>query len=156
MRHRVRARLPEWRRRGAPEQVQRWIRSGAPIEWISRQRPPKFDMGVSCARGSLTAAQQTFLDAEIRRCCDVVGSWERAMCRDWVSKAFLVPKPGYTDRWRIVVDLRPLNKFCKKHKLRSETLGGLSQLAQPGDFMVSFDLQDGYNAVGVDPADVVI
>ena len=32
-------------------------------------------------------------------------------------------------------------------------MGGLAQLAQRGDYMVTFDLQDGYNAVGVDPAD---
>jgi hypothetical protein len=149
----VRARLAEWRAVGASEKVQSWIRRGAPIGWRSRKRPPKFNLGESCARDTLTPAQQEFLDKEIRRCVDKVGSWEKAECLDFVSKAFLVPKPGVANKWRLVVDLRPINKFCKKCPMRSETLASLRHLARKNDYMFTFDLQDGYNAVGVAPED---
>jgi mRNA-degrading endonuclease HigB of HigAB toxin-antitoxin module len=153
MRHLVRRKLPEWRRKGASEQVQSWVRAGARIQWQSRKRPAKFDLGVSCAAKDLTPAQQTFLDAEVLRCVHEVGSWEPATCRDFVSKAFLVPKPGVPGKWRLVVDLRPLNKFCRKFKMRSETLANLVQLARKDDWMVTLDLKDGYNAVGIHPED---
>ena len=153
MRHLVRAKLPEWRRKGASEQVQGWVRKGARIQWQSRKRPMKFDMGVSCVAKDLSQAQQAFLNEEIVRFVHEVGSWEPATCRDFVSKAFLVPKPGVPNKWRLVVDLRPLNKFCRKFKMRSETLANLVQLARKDDWIVTLDLKDGYNAVGIHPVD---
>ena len=90
MRHRVRVKHGEWRRKGASEQVQEWVRAGARIKWASRKRPGKFDLGESCSRKDLTPAQQTFLEAEMERCVKVVGSWEPATCRDYVCKAFLM------------------------------------------------------------------
>ena len=39
----------------------------------------------------------------------------------WVSRAFLVPKPGLKDKrkqFRLVVDLRPLNLHCKEFRTR--------------------------------------
>ena len=88
----VRRKLPEWRRKGASEHVQSWVREGARIQWKSWKHPEKFDYGVSCAAKDLSPAQQAFLDKEILRCVGEVGSWEAATCRDFVSKAFLVPK----------------------------------------------------------------
>ena len=108
---------------------------------------------MSCRETELTEKQKLFLAEETVRCTTVVGSWEPATCLDYVCKAFLVPKPGVSDKWRVVVDLRPLNKFCKKNAMRSETLGLLATLAKKGDWMVTFDLKDGYNAVGVHPDD---
>jgi hypothetical protein len=153
MRHLVRRKLPEWRKKGASETVQSWVREGARIQWRSRKRPPLYDLGVSCAAKDLTPAQQTFMEAETRRCVEEVGSWEPATCRDHVCKAFLVPKPGVSNKWRLVVDLRPLNKYCRKFKMRSETLGHLVHLARKNDWMVTMDLKDGYNAVGIHPDD---
>lgn len=150
MRHRLRSRLKEWRRVGAPEQVQRWIESGARMPWSGRKRPAEFDLGSSCE--GLTQEEQKWLDAEIKRCVEVVGSWEPTTVAKYVCKAFLVPKataPGEPKKWRLVVDLRPLNKYMKKMKMRSETLAGLSRLAKAGDWMVTWDLQDGYNCVGI-------
>jgi hypothetical protein len=52
-----------------------------------------------------------------------------------------------------VVDLRPLNAYCRAFKQRSEALTRLRTLARKDDWMVSFDLQDGYNMLGIHPAD---
>ncbi|KAK3242625.1 hypothetical protein CYMTET_47689 [Cymbomonas tetramitiformis] len=63
---------------------------------------------------------------------------------------FLVPKPG-TNKWRLVVDFRWLNQWCVKNRVKMETLKKLRRLAKPGDWCFSFDLQDGFHALGIHP-----
>jgi hypothetical protein len=58
-----------------------------------------------------------------------------------------VPKPG-ENKWRLIIYLRPLNKYCKESKLTYETLKHLKNLTRTGDKMVSFDLTDGYYTIG--------
>eukprot|EP00873_Tetraselmis_striata_P016992 jgi/Tetstr1/437256/TSEL_025986.t1 len=61
---------------------------------------------------------------------------------------FLVPKPG-TNKWRLIIDLRELNKWCKTFTMSYETLKHLRHLARAGDWFVSMDLADGYYALGI-------
>lgn len=67
-----------------------------------------------------------------------------------VCRAFLVPKG---DIWRLVIDLRPLNKHCRAPPTTFETLKRVRTLGQPNDHLVSFDLADGFYAVGIHPSD---
>ena len=64
-----------------------------------------------------------------------------------VSRAFLVPKgePG-SGKYRLVIDLRHHNSFCKEQKMRFETLKSLSSWFEPGQeaAFLSFDLADGF------------
>eukprot|EP00854_Cymbomonas_tetramitiformis_P020279 gene20279-biopygen20911 len=53
---------------------------------------------------------------------------------------------------RIVYDLRWLNSFYQKLRCKMETLKNLRRLAKQDDRCFSFDLQDRYHYVGVDPA----
>ena len=81
---------------------------------------------------------------------------ESGTCGRYVSRAFLVPKPPKPDGtlcWRIVVDLRHLNLYCRKFKLKLETLKRLRYLARPQDYCFSIDLQDGFYAMGLVPED---
>lgn len=99
--------------------------------------------------------QSAFLEAEVARCFGT-GAWEAAPAdeRTHVSRAHLVPKktpPGQPQKWRLVIDLRPTNAACRPRSCRYETLKALSRLARRGDWMISFDIQDGYHAVGVAP-----
>lgn len=74
--------------------------------------------------------------------------------RTHVSRVHLVPKktePGAPRKWRMVIDLRPTNAFCRFRSCRYETLKTLHRLARRGDWAISFDLQDGYNAVAIHP-----
>jgi hypothetical protein len=61
---------------------------------------------------------------------------------------FLVPTPGENKRG-LIIDLRPLNKYCSDHKLTYETLKHLKNLTRAGDMKVSFDLADGYCTPGI-------
>jgi mRNA-degrading endonuclease YafQ of YafQ-DinJ toxin-antitoxin module len=49
---------------------------------------------------------------------------------------------------------RPLNKYFKDHKLTCETLKHLKNLTRAGDWMVTFDLVDGYCTLGMREEDI--
>jgi hypothetical protein len=66
---------------------------------------------------------------------------------------FLVPKLG-ENKWRLVIDLRPMSKYSKDHKLAYETLKHLKNLTRAGDWMMSFDLADGYYTLGIRGEDI--
>ena len=70
---------------------------------------------------------------------------------------FLVPKPGLDEagrrKWRLIIDLRPLNLFWRDFKTRYETLSKLGSLISKGEecLFLSFDLADAYHALRIDP-----
>ena len=101
----------------------------------------------------MSAAQQDFFESELKRHFET-GAWEDAPVeeRTHISRVHLVPKKvpeGSPPKWRIVLDLRPTNRFCRPLKCKYETLKNLSRLARRGDWMFSWDLKDGYHSVGV-------
>jgi hypothetical protein len=49
---------------------------------------------------------------------------------------FLVPQPG-SNQWRLIIDLRELNRYCSKFNTAMETLKHLRHLSRPGDYFVS-------------------
>eukprot|EP00873_Tetraselmis_striata_P005729 jgi/Tetstr1/425993/TSEL_016342.t1 len=77
-----------------------------------------------------TPDQLRFMNSELDRFPS--GAWEEGHCPLWVSRLFLAPKPG-VNKWRIIIDLRPLNRHCEERDLRFETLTQLRHLARPGD-----------------------
>eukprot|EP00873_Tetraselmis_striata_P021425 jgi/Tetstr1/441689/TSEL_029913.t1 len=97
--------------------------------------------------GDATPTQLEFMDGELAR-FPAVGAWERGYCAKWLSRMFLVPKHG-TNKWRLIIDLRPLNRYCETRDLSFESLSHLRNLARLGDYMLQMDLQDGFYAVGV-------
>ena len=68
----------------------------------------------------------------------------------WVSRAFLVRKPG---GWRLVIDLRTINNYCDIKGMKMETLKRLRTIAKENDWMVTFDLKDGFYALSIAPED---
>ncbi|KAK3233721.1 hypothetical protein CYMTET_56004 [Cymbomonas tetramitiformis] len=132
---------------GANSEVMQWISKGAKMRWVDKA-PLPFDHGVSL--GDATPPQLEWMAAETERCLRT-GAWVRARRRRRVSRVFLVPKPG-TNKWRLVMDFRWLNAHCVKSRCKMETLKKLRRLAKPNDWCFSFDLQDGYHVVGIDPA----
>ncbi|KAK3266035.1 hypothetical protein CYMTET_25314 [Cymbomonas tetramitiformis] len=132
---------------GANSEVMQWINKGAKMRWVDKA-PLPFDHGVSL--GDATPPQLEWMAAETERCLKT-GAWVRARRRRHVSRVFLVPKPG-TNKWRLVMDFRWLNAHCVKSRCKMETLKKLRRLAKPNDWCFSFDLQDGYHVVGIDPA----
>ena len=155
LRHRLRRRLHRWKARGASRQVQGWIRSGVNLEeqWGPKGRPRPFNQGISLTE--LDPEEQAFLDKEISRLF-ASGAWEEAVSDQFVSKAFLVPKKSDVEgvrKFRLIIDLRHLNEHCRDYTVRYETLGTLTRWQIKDSWAFSWDLRDGYHAVGVRPQD---
>ena len=96
-----------------------------------------------------TPQQDAWWQSEKERLVEC-GAWERGGKGQFVTKAFLVPKPG---GWRLVVDLRHLNGFVRGASTKFETLKSLRRMAKRNDWMFSFDLKDGYYAFTLHPDD---
>jgi hypothetical protein len=98
-----------------------------------------------------TPAQVEFVDRELTSFVQA-GAWEPSTCTNYVSRLFIVPKPG-NNEWRLICDLIPLNKYCARKRLKMETLLGVKHRTRKGDYMLCFDMQDGFYAVSINPAD---
>eukprot|EP00873_Tetraselmis_striata_P018682 jgi/Tetstr1/438946/TSEL_027441.t1 len=122
--------------------------SGSPSS-TSNRPPPNFHNGISMQDAN--PAQLTFLEGELARFVES-GAWELGTCRKCVSRLFLVPKLG-VNQWRCIIDLRVLNSYCVRERLKMETLLGVRHLTKKGDYMFSFDLQNGFYALGIAEAD---
>jgi hypothetical protein len=83
----------------------RWIREGVTIPFLNNRPPLPFNQGVSLL--DATPEQLTFAEAELARFVET-RAWERTTCSKYVSKLFLVAKPG-NNQWRFIVDLRHMN-----------------------------------------------
>eukprot|EP00873_Tetraselmis_striata_P019862 jgi/Tetstr1/440126/TSEL_028483.t1 len=99
-----------------------------------------------------TPDQLRFVDGELAARFLASGAWEEGHCSRWVSRLLLVPKPS-VNKWRPIIDMRPLNRYCEERDLSFETLTRLRHLVRPGGYIFSMDLHGGFYAVGVAPED---
>ena len=62
-----------------------------------------------------------------------------------MSKSYEMDEQGRR-KFRLIIDLRPLNLYCREFRTRFETLASLGSVIQDGETVafVSFDLTDGY------------
>jgi hypothetical protein len=108
-------------------------------------RPKPFNHDISML--DATPAQLEFLNSELPR-FEACVAWERADNPRYVSRMFLVPKPG-CNQWRLNIDLRELNRYCSTFHMTCETLKYLRHLSRPDDYFVSLALADGYYTLGI-------
>jgi len=64
---------------------------------------------------------------------------------EFVNNIFLRPKKDGS--WRMILNLKPLNKFVKYTKFKMDTLRTVLPLIKPGSYLASIDLQDAYYTV---------
>ena len=65
------------------------------------------------------------------------------------SAHFLTPKLHSDEKWRPILNLKPLNKYIKYQKFKMEGTHTLRQLIRKNDFMTKIDLKDAYMHVPV-------
>ena len=71
--------------------------------------------------------------------------------RPWVvSPLRVVPKAG--GKFRLILDLRRVNSFLAGASFRMESLTALTDIAAPGDCMISVDQTQGYYHVAMHPS----
>lgn len=60
----------------------------------------------------------------------------------FVSNVFIRPKPN--NKWRLIIDLSPLNVHIRKEHFKMDNLNVALDMLFPGAFMASIDLRDAY------------
>jgi ribonuclease HI len=63
----------------------------------------------------------------------------------YVSRIFVVPKKD--DKWRAVLNLKPLNEFIQKHHFKMESWWDIRSLIHKDDFFVRLDLTDAFLSI---------
>jgi hypothetical protein len=120
-------------------------RHGVRVKFKHGVRPKPFNHGISML--DATPAQLEFLNSELPR-FEACGAWKRSDNPRYVSRMLLVPKPE-CNQFRLLIDLRELNRYCSTFNMTCETLKHLRHLSRPGDYFVSLDLTDGYYTLGI-------
>ncbi|XP_068136523.1 tyrosine-protein kinase RYK isoform X1 [Hyperolius riggenbachi] len=87
-----------------------------------------------------TALKEIIADMLDRHVVSVVPVTQRG--EGFYSKIFLVQKPS--GKYRIILNLKPINPYIKYEKFRMESIYSLKNLLIPHGFMASIDLQDAY------------
>ena len=68
--------------------------------------------------------------------------------KGYYSKLFVVPKPD-VDKFRVIINLKPLNKYIKKETFRMEGLKDVQTILEPGAFAGVVDISDAYYHVPI-------
>lgn len=140
----VQDRLEAWKAIGAPQQVLRWLKFGYKLPFNTPIQPFCFHPWEPPTQAHQDAMK------ELKNKLLEQGVIKRTTSAAYVSRSRLEPKKD--GGFRLVVDLRHLNKHIENGSCKFETLNGLESVLRPNDFMVSFDLKSGYYHVPIHPA----
>ena len=93
----------------------------------------------------MTKEQECFVDAEIQKLLDTncIKEIKQPLKKGWISNIFLVPKKdgGY----RLILNLKGLNKHIKYQKFKMENIENLAQMLRPLDWLCSVDIKSAYS-----------
>jgi hypothetical protein len=138
--------LPFWQSIAHPQRDKRvleWVETGYQMEWGPDGAAPS-----SFAPNQPSAhAHAGFVDEQVR---DMLAAGAIALesKQPWVvSPLGVVPKAG--GKFRLILDLRGVNGFLTRVSFRMESLTALSEIASPGEHMISVDQTQGYYHVAM-------
>jgi ribonuclease HI len=136
--------LQQWRNIGASPHVVQWLQQGVTIPF--QTIPPVFEF-----KNYVHSLKEfTFLCQEIKR----LESLGVISCVSTKSKGIspitCVPKKG-KNQFRKIIDLRHLNSFCSVDTFRNEDIEVVCGMVQAKDEMVTVDLRDGFQHIGIHP-----
>ena len=88
------------------------------------------------------------MEEEIQKLMDKGAVKKVTSCvNQFISQIFLVPKKDGSAR--LVINLRPLNRFIHQLHFKMESLGMIRDLMREDDWMASIDLKDAYLSVTI-------
>lgn len=130
----LRRNLHSWRQIDAPNYVINWIQNGLPISLKEDIRPFEQE------NHKLTFIQSSFIDQEIKRLL-LCGFIEHCDVNPlYISPIGCVPKKNR--KFRLITDLRHLNKHCVVPKFRNEDILDAVKFIRPDDKFVTTDIKD--------------
>ena len=141
--------LPYWETHLKNDRIVEWIRNGVPIESTFSSEPEPFD----CLNRRFNKKECEFIDREVQNLLSAkcIKKCENLDPTDkYISPINVIPK---RDSFRLVTDLRLLNKHCSAPKFRYEDLDDVIQTLLPTDLMVTFDVKNGFFHIPVRDCD---
>ena len=137
-----------WEKAGADPALLSLVRDGHKI--LFEDGPPPCTPPSHEYETKLPEPKMSVVRAEVRTLLDkgavrVVSQEEALATPGHYSQVFAVPKPG--GKWRVVINMKPLNEFVLKESFRMETVKDVRSLLKPGDFGAVIDLTDAYYTV---------
>lgn len=149
LRGRLRSRLTEWKSIGCDKEVLDWLTHGYPLPFMEGVTPevwhcPKNHPGAYKHSDWLRGAIAELLTVH------AVKEWTGPGKPTIVSPLNVVPK-ATKGKYRLILDLRPLNKYLTQTKFRMETLARSRWAFQPNDWLIAADLRSGYYHVDILP-----
>ena len=137
-----------WKEAGADPDLQSLVRDGHRIRFdegppVCTLPDPKFETKLPEPKMEVVRAEiKTLLEkSAIRK----LTHEEAVATPGYYSQIFAVPKPN--GKWRVVINLKPLNEHVLKESFRMETAKDVRSLLKPGDFAAVIDLTDAYYTV---------
>jgi hypothetical protein len=123
--------------------ILQWVKDGANIPF-SRLPPPS-----RSRNRPMTREQEIFVSTEIQKLLQT-GKIKETSSATCISPIGVVPKKN--GKMRMIVDMREINKYINSPKFTMEDIRKLQPLLQPGDYMTSIDLKDGFYHIPIHPS----
>lgn len=138
----LRLHLDEWIGIEAPPTVLRWIQHGVRLPLV--KEPIRFHL----ANRLLTVRQKKFVDQEIKLLLASGAISQSIDVPHCVSPVGCVPKKN--NDFRLIVDLRDLNCYCRSPSFVAENIETVCNLMSDGDDLYTVDLKNGFHHLSVD------
>ena len=137
-----------WKEAGADPALQSLVKDGHKI--IFDDGPPPCTLPLPCYETKLPEQKMNIIRAEVGKllakgAIRKVPQQEACTSLGHYSQVFAVPKPG--GKWRVVINMKPLNEHVQKESFQMETSRDVSSLLKPGDHAAVVDLTDAYYTV---------
>ena len=132
------ARVDKWREITSSDTILNWISKGVSIPFIRTPTQPVWIQNYK----QYSSDEKCFITEEIRKLC---AQKCIVQCRNrpyFVSPLNIAPKSDGT--YRLILDLRELNKCCKPKTFIYEDINTVVNLIQPGDNLVTLDLKSAF------------
>ena len=139
---RLQRRLPRWQA-FASVFILGWIANGVPVEFTS-EPPPHVRPSNIRGRDELFFAREQ-VSLLLQGGCIGVDPTATVICPLGVA-----PKKG-SARFRLIHNLRFVNRFCKPKPFKYESLIDLQSVLKPGMWMTKLDLKSGYHHIPLRP-----
>ena len=135
-----------WKDIGCPPRERRWIEEGVKFELICDEHDIAAEEVENAQGARDMALWVTLLLEELLE----LGVVEEVDDKPVIINALnVVPKAN--GKYRLILDLRPFNKYMKALKFSMETIQRIRPLIKQGDFMVAIDLRSAYHHLMVHP-----
>ena len=135
-----------WQGIGCPPRERRWIEEGVKFELICDESDIAMEEVENAKGANDLALWVTLLLEELL----VLGVIEEVDDKPHVIYALnVVPKAN--GKYRLILDLRPFNKYMKALKFSMETVQRIRPLIKQGDYMIAIDLRSAYHHLMAHP-----